>query len=252
MTSLALSKHHGLGNDFLVLLDVPEADLGALARKLCDRRRGIGADGLIAVLPGEPIRMVLHNADGGRAEMSGNGIRCLGQAVVDAGLVASGRFDVLTDAGLRRLDVAEESRPGMRDVTVDMGEPRIVSVRGAPDWRAEVDLGNPHLVLLDDEGVQDIEVVGPAHPDVNVEIIRIEDGGVRMSVHERGVGLTQACGTGSVASAAAARAWELVGERVVVRNPGGDLVVDLSDGAARLTGPSEYVGRIEVPESTWR
>ena len=109
-----LTKHHGLANDFLVVLDevngrVPAVD-GVLARQLCDRRRGIGADGLIhgeAPPAGSEVDVIMHlfNADGSRAEMSGNGIRCLGQALSEARDVREGVFVVSTDAGRRRLQV---------------------------------------------------------------------------------------------------------------------------------------------------
>src|SRR5579885_265720 len=103
--ALHLTKHHGLGNDFLVLLDPPAGlDAAGLARRVCDRRRGIGADGLLLAQPGAggaDVTMELRNADGGRAEMSGNGIRCFAQAVWDAGLSSKSPLEIATDAGVR-------------------------------------------------------------------------------------------------------------------------------------------------------
>ena len=258
---MRLTKHHGLGNDFLVLLDgAADLDAAALARAACDRRRGIGADGLIVARvvssagasdtgadgPGEVV-MELRNADGSRAEMSGNGIRCLGQAVVDAGRASGPELRVYTDAGVRHLSIGSEVRPGLRQVTVDMGPARVVA---AEPGRAEVDTGNPHLVLLVrrlDE--VDLDELGRRHPDVNVEVLAPgpEPDTLVMRVHERGVGITQACGTGSCAVAVAARGWGLVGDRVVVHNPGGPVTVDLKADTVLLTGPAEYVGRVELP-----
>ncbi len=251
MPTLSLTKHHGLGNDFLVLLGdqgVDEAELPALARSLCDRHRGIGADGLLTAVPSTEAvaRMLLHNADGGRAEMSGNGIRCLGQALVDAGWAEVGGFCVHTDAGERWLEVTSEERPGCRSVRVGMGPARVVRLG---EGEAEVDVGNPHLVLLtDDPDGVDLAALGTDHPDLNVEVVRVDDRlRATMRVHERGAGVTEACGTGSCAAVAATAAWGLTGSRVTVHNPGGDVHVELADGDAFLTGPTQFVGRIEVP-----
>ena len=238
---LTLTKHHGLGNDFLVLLDLDgrvSVD-GALARAVCDRHRGVGADGLLHVTAGSDgadVTMVLLNADGSRAEMSGNGISCLAQAVVMAQLVSPPDVRVATDAGLRTVHLDGGQ------ATVDMG-----AVTVKPDGEAVfVDVGNPHLVLRD-EG-QDLQALGTAHADLNVELISAVGGDqLGMRVHERGVGITDSCGTGAVASAAAGREWGLVGDRVVVAQPGGRTEVDLAGATARYTVPVVFVARIEMP-----
>ena len=245
MPSLVLTKHHGLGNDFLVLLDTDDRFAGdtetpAMAVALCDRHRGIGADGLIRLGPN--LRMHLYNADGSRAEMSGNGIRCLAQAIVDGGVHGGPDFEIQTDAGPKWVAASYTGQ-----YTVDMGPARIVS-SDAATRRAEVDTGNPHLVLAD-EG-QDLLQLGAQHPDVNVELIAAGNQGfdLTMRVHERGAGITQACGSGSVASAVAAHHWGLVGTTVTVHNPGGDVQVELKDETTLLTGPAVFIARIEV---TW-
>ena len=258
MPALNLTKHHGLGNDFLVLLDPPpDIDLARLAVRLCDRRRGIGADGLIAVSRGadRELAMQLRNADGSRAEMSGNGIRCLGQAVVDAGWAdGAGEIPVQTDAGVRHLVVHPETEPGLRQVTVDMGA---VTISESSDTSAKVDTGNPHLVLLvDDLAGVDLLELGRRHPELNVEVIAAgpEPDALTLRVHERGAGITEACGTGSCAAAAAAHRWGLVGTSVIVHNPGGDVTVDLepepppvANGVtALLTGPAQRIGEVSV------
>lgn len=258
MPDLTLAKYHALGNDFLVLLagahddhgDLGDLDARALARAACDRRRGVGADGLIVATTGAggeaEVAMLLHNADGSRAEMSGNGIRCLAQAVVDAGLLTGPDLRIRTDAGVRLVTVAPESEPGLRHVTVDMG-PATVSV--TEPGRADVDMGNPHLVLLTrDAATVDLLELGRRHPEVNVEVIAPapEADSLVLRVHERGVGVTEACGTGSCAAAAAARLWGLVGDRVLVHNPGGDVTVDLRPDTVLLTGPTRYVARVEL------
>jgi diaminopimelate epimerase len=128
------------------VLDQPaDADL---ARRLCHRRTGIGADGLIrADTTRTSVVMELWNADGSRAEMSGNGIRCLAQALVDAGRVAEGDVTIATDAGERWVHIGAEYEPGIRTVTVDMG-PATGTVDGRT--QANVSMGNPHTVLLVD------------------------------------------------------------------------------------------------------
>jgi diaminopimelate epimerase len=259
---LRFTKHHGAGNDFLVLLDLDDElalDTRAV-RALCHRRFGVGADGVIRVLAGHrgaDLAMDLHNADGSEAEMSGNGIRCLAQAAVDAGLVEPPRFRVSTAAGVRVVDYAPSERPGSATASVDMG----VAVLG-PDQpqpsdgrRARrVDMGNPHLVLLGPDPAEvDVAELGPrlqeVHPGgINVEFVSVGPDADSLSLRtwERGVGETQACGTGSAAAAAAARSWGLVGERVAVHNRGGTLEVALNGSGIWLSGPVRRVAAVKV------
>lgn len=232
---LRLSKHHGLGNDFLVLLDrdaTPD-----LARAVCDRRTGVGADGLISVVDS---RWVLFNADGSRAESSGNGLRCAAQAVARAKGVTDLDVTFETDAGPRRVELHGDT------ARVEMGR---VTIKRLDERDADVDTGNPHLVLhVDDPATIDLVALGTAHADVNVEVVAVaERDALAFRVHERGAGITMACGTGSVAAAAAAHAWGLVGTTVVVHNPGGDVTVELLDDQAVLTGPTVFIADVEVP-----
>jgi diaminopimelate epimerase len=261
MGVVRLTKHHGLGNDFLVLLDgAGSVDLDeATARALCDRRRGVGADGLIVVGPGRDgadVTMLLRNADGSRAEMSGNGIRCLSQAVaLDRG---ADRLDVVvaTDAGPRALVVAPWPNPRTAAVRVDMGpakvdlEPSLDVLLGRA---ALVDMGNPHLVLpREDLAAVDVTTDGPALEalvpgGVNVEWYRRRpDGDLELVVWERGAGATEACGTGACAVAAADAAWHGGAGTVAVHMPGGAVEVGLGE-ALTLTGPAVFVATVEVP-----
>jgi diaminopimelate epimerase len=262
------SKHEGAGNDFLVVLDPDDTVRlsAAQARLLADRHRGVGADGIIRVGPGRDrcdLSMQLLNADGGEAEMSGNGIRCLAQAAVDAGLVAPPRFTVATGGGVRTVEY-RPGRDGWASASVDMGR-----VTLGPEQAAEadggrartVDVGNPHLVLLGaDSSAVDIAEAGPKLQaayagGINVEWITVvaDDAGelLDLRVWERGVGETLACGTGSVAAAAAARSWGALagGGAVRVRNPGGVLEVTLADvagGDAVLAGPVRKVADVDI------
>jgi diaminopimelate epimerase len=201
--------------------------------------------------------MELWNADGSVAEMSGNGIRCLAQAAVEAGVVRPPTFTVWTMAGLRTVEYHPGAAPGVAEASVDMGK----AVLGPdqpqqfPDRRArQVDMGNPHLVLLGPNVADvDVEQLGTqlqaAHPGgINVEFITEGPGpdAITLRVWERGVGQTQACGTGSAAAAAAAQSWGVVGDRVEVHNPGGVLTVVLASDGIFLSGPVRTVARIDV------
>src|SRR3954452_19337478 len=154
---MRFTKHHGLGNDFLVMLDLDDTRpvSSELARAVCDRHRGVGADGVLRVTKGRPgcdVTMHLLNADGSRAEMSGNGISCLVQAVRHAKLVRSSQVIVATDAGPRRVAAAGSGDWRVDRMTVDMGPAKVLD--DDTDWlgvpanaAARVDVGNPHLVL---------------------------------------------------------------------------------------------------------
>ncbi len=260
---MRLTKHHGLGNDFLVALDVDDVRPldGGDAVALCDRQRGIGADGLIRVTAGTggaDVTMTLFNADGSRAEMSGNGIRCLTQAVFQAGLAMPPTLSVMTDAGVRTVTVHDPVDLSTQRISVDMGPAKVGD--DEPDWldegierAARVDLGNPHLVLLGGPGAPDVSALGPhvnalVPGGINVEVVQVgaTPGTLDMTVFERGVGVTLACGTGACAAAAAAHAWDQVPAQVVVRMPGGEVTVELAD-TVTLTGPSTSVARIDTP-----
>lgn len=228
-----LRKYHGLGNDFLVLVD-PDGKQPideAMARAACDRHRGVGADGLIRVTA-TPLTMELRNADGSRAETSGNGLRCVALAVVDAGLEPGPQFTVTTEAGPRRLTVHDDGR-----VSADMGAATI-------DGR-HVDLGNPHEVMF----VEQLTVVSGPRDGVNVEYVTVgpEADELSMRVFERGVGETEACGSGACAAAAVAHAEGRVGPRVTVHQPGGAVTVDLSGPSIVLTGSATFVCEVEWP-----
>lgn len=263
---MRLTKHQGLGNDFLVLMDLTgvHAVSTDVARAVCDRHRGIGADGLLHVTAGTgqaDVTMALYNADGSRAEMSGNGIRCLGQAVLQAEFRPGPRLRVATDAGLRTLEILPTEEPHTHVVTVDMGP---VDDQGdAVEWIGAgvvaagwASMGNPHLVLYapEPDHAPDVVEVGRIVNDktsggANVEIIAVgpENDEIILEVYERGVGPTLACGTGACAAAAVAHRWGLVGRDVRVRMPGGTAHVTLAEGTILLGGPTTSIGLIEFP-----
>ena len=263
---MRLTKHHGLGNDFLVLLDLdgilPVSPDQAVA--LCDRHSGIGADGLIRVTAGTgdaDVTMHLLNADGSRAEMSGNGIRCLAQAVFQAGLATPPVLRVATDAGLRKVTVLSRRGPRTHRLSVEMGQAKVGE--SEPEWvegevlrEVRVDIGNPHVVLhwgaptlpgTDELVAIGSRIDGATPGGVNVEIIRPgSPGQLDMVVYERGVGPTQACGTGACAVVAAAHEWELVGEQATVIMPGGPVDITLGDPVL-LTGDATSIAIFDTP-----
>ncbi len=264
-----LSKHHGLGNDFLIHLDADGvvAPTAAQVRALCGRRRGVGADGFICAVPsgeGVTAAMSLWNADGGRAEMSGNGLRCLVHALVRAGW-SDGAGVVVTDAGPRRFWV--DRRDGLTaEIGVEMGTPREVPV--PPEVRAAlpgahavvgIDVGNPHVVaVVDDLDALDPAQIGPrvealAAGGTNVHVAALDPTAdpagparVQMRTWERGVGPTEACGTGAVAVATAMAGLGLVPAEVTVAMPGGVVRVRGGDPAV-LSGPVTLIAELCVP-----
>ena len=281
MTSVHLSKLHATANDFLVLVDL-EATLGpagasrlspAVAAALCDRRRGIGADGLIRVLAGtdgSDCAMELTNADGGAAEISGNGLRCLARVAAGLGLGSDERMVVDTAAGRREITLTR--RPDGGEVVfaeVDMGAVTFVPADiplDAPDpfdLEAVVDgvayrgdaagAGNPHFVfLVDDPAAVPLDRHGPVLETdarfprrTNVEMVAVREGGLHMRVWERGVGETASCGSGACAAAAVAHRRGLVPARSVVVVPGGELSVEVGD-TVRLGGPVVHVFDVDV------
>lgn len=264
---LTLAKLHGAGNDFLVVID-PDGvrPIGAaLARALCDRHRGVGADGVLRALAptdGGDLRMELHNADGSVAETSGNGLRCLALAALEAGMVAGERLAVETSAGVRQVEVRGRTA-GAADIAVGMGTVELAAGDAdppGPGWRARrASVGNPHLVILVPavEGFPVAEVgkrIDSAEPGgMNVEVIGppATAGLLDLVVWERGAGVTLACGSGSCAAAAAARLWGLCDDSVTVSNPGGELFVELSGAdplapQAVLSGPARHVATVTV------
>jgi diaminopimelate epimerase len=207
------------------------------------------------------VVMHLFNADGSRAEMSGNGIRCLGQALATARDVREAVFHVATDGGIRRLQVTQSVDGQTSLVSVDMGSfgpgPALPDevVRHLDEVRmATGDMGNPHLVLLvADPAAVDVATQGAwleaQFPGgVNVEFIApVGPDTIALRVWERGAGITEACGTGACAAARVAHDWGLVGERVRVEMPGGAAEVELGS-TITLVGPAVHVATVEYAD----
>ena len=272
--NVSVTKHNGLGNDFLVLnrreasalsnAQVSEIDWPNIARNWCNRKTGVGADGLLLLgrIDANTLTMRLYNSDGSLAEMSGNGIRCLAQAAFMADeLTTEVVYIVATDAGERRVVVTPQANdPLTVDASVDMGpigtlvEPSGWSTLECDPMRPvmHISVGNPHSVV----GVEDVAIVplkelGEKVPQINLEIIEPgpEVNAITMRVHERGAGITQACGTGACASAWAAVQWGLVpasASEVIVHMDGGDVQVRVNEpkaGSVTLIGSAQFMSR---------
>jgi diaminopimelate epimerase len=258
-------KYEGLGNDF-VLLDRRRTgnDISAeTARALCNRRRGVGADGVLVLLP-SPLaqaRMVVHNADGSLAEMCGNGLRCVVKHLLDAE-PGSETVEIETGAGV--LASRAFRRDGeVEEVEVELGPARILfrdrHVPGLSFPATAISMGNPHLVLLGapPEVVREhgprLEHL-PEFPErTNVEAVSRSTEGLRVDVWERGAGLTDACGTGAAAAVVAAvlSDWIRPEAFVTARLPGGLLAVRVSADLLRTTlrGPARFVFSADLPEA---
>ncbi len=279
---MRFAKGHGTGNDFVILVD-PGDDQGLsadLAARLCDRRAGIGADGVLRAVrtdalaaapnrsaagsPAGPVPewyMDYRNSDGSPAEMCGNGIRVFARYLADRGLATRPAFTVATRSGFRRVRFEDDG-----NITAEMGAvtvlgPGRVVVGGPGGVTCEglrISVGNPHLTCLVDAALAGFDLTRPPQLDPaqfphggNVELVRVTGPGATvMRVHERGSGETRSCGTGAVAAAAAAAAataqnrgsWQ-------VSVPGGQLTVTLEPGTAWLAGPAVIVAEGELDDA---
>jgi diaminopimelate epimerase len=276
------SKGHGTENDFVVLPD-PDGVLDltpARVAALCDRRRGLGADGVLRVVrwaalgdgpepePGVEWFMDYRNADGTVAEMCGNGVRVFARYLEHAGWLTGGETPLGTRAGVRTVRL--EPRDGTDgDVSVDMGpavvgETSTASIHGEAFPGVAVDVGNPHLACVTGVAIDGLDLTCPPGHDpalfphgVNVEFVSpVSTAGghaeIAMRVHERGVGETRSCGTGTVAAVVAAlRHAGRSGGTVAVQTRGGRLRVTVDGSTTVLHGPAVLVAHGELTRSWW-
>lgn len=279
---MKFTKMHGAGNDYVYVNCFEEAmpeDPAQMARKVSDRHKGIGSDGLILICPSDRghARMRMYNADGSESEMCGNGIRCVAKYVYDHGIAQEDTLQIETGNGVLSLEV-EVNHGLVEQVRVDMGAPILVSseipttLPGDPPQNAPlqvgdktlevtcVSMGNPHCITFVEE-VNDewVHGIGPqvevheAFPNrVNAEFIQVvSPAEMIMRVWERGSGETQACGTGACASAVAGVLTGRIDRKVLCHLPGGDLLLEWPDeGSVFMTGPAEEVFSGEWKESS--
>lgn len=270
-------KMHGLGNDFVfVMAEAAELpSLKEMAKGVCDRNFGVGADGLIVLVPSEKadLRMVIYNSDGSEAEMCGNAIRCAAVLWAQKHPQAKEPISIETLKGIQYCTIKDRSK---RDwlVTVDMGEPALkpglIPVKGQGEavidasYEANglkfrftcVNMGNPHAVAFVEESTRKLMLeAGPemeVHPDfpkkTNVEFAQmLPDGGIKVFVWERGVGPTLACGSGACAVAVAAHLSGRAGRASRIDLPGGSLHIEWrEDNRVLMTGPAAFVFKGEL------
>lgn len=257
------SKYEALGNDFIIIdLRVPQGGENfspyEFAKKYCERRFGIGADGVITLEnPSSEefdFKMRIINSDGSEAEMSGNGIRCLAKYVYDMNLISKDSVVFETKAGPRVVKKVQDN------FEVDMGKPKIKDkffLREGDNWGEkfeciEVDVGNPHVVIFGDYPREVFLSFAPQiskSKNVNVEFAKIEDKNViKVWVWERGVGETLACGTGAVAVFASAREKKLIKNEAEISFKGGNIKVKQKDEKVFIEGGANFVfsGYVEI------
>jgi diaminopimelate epimerase len=269
---LRFAKYQASGNDFVIVDEIDRPAPAVAAEAVCDRWTGVGADGLIRVTRGTaaPFRFDLTNADGSPAEMSGNGMRCLGAYLRETGCLNVDEVDVETPAGTRHVMLTRDG-DRVTAAIVEMGTPnftRAAIPMVGPAWETfqeqpieiggrltvtatALSMGNPHLVLFVDEEPDryHLEHIGPAlerhelFPErTNVELARVRDADIHVRVWERGVGETLACGTGACAVAVASHEAGRAGRTTTVRFRGGPLEVERrEDGQVLLGGPVAHV-----------
>ena len=289
LKTVRFSKGHGTQNDFVVLPDI-EAELrlnDSVVAALCDRRRGLGADGLLRVttagaaqragvfteLPAgvtaDDWYMDYRNADGSIAQMCGNGVRVFAHYLRASGLESRNEFVVGSLAGPRPV-VLHAVDAVDAEVTVEMGRARAYGtgsamVAGRTFEGVSVDVGNPHLACVDHSlsmsGLAALDIAAPVSFDteqfpegVNVEVLTAPvDGAVAMRVHERGVGETRSCGTGTVAATLAALQYTGADTGTLrVYIPGGEVAVTITETTSFLRGPSVLLAHGELSEQWWR
>lgn len=278
---MEFTKMHGLGNDFIVIYGEKELPNNAneLALKVCDRFFGIGADGLVYILPSDnaDFKMRIINSDGSEAEQCGNAIRCVSKYVYDHKLIDRKAITIETiGAGVQPVQLTVEEGI-VKQVRVDMGEPILnglaipttfdkkqvvnetVQVDGQDYTFTAVSMGNPHCVIeVEDAKTLDYSVIGPklevheAFPKkINVEFVTIYNRNhIEMRVWERGAGPTLACGTGACATLVASVLRDKADRAATVSLKGGDLYIEWnsSDNHLYMTGPAEevFTGRLRV------
>lgn len=267
MISMRFVKGHGTGNDFIVLpdLDATMQLTDETVQALCDRHFGVGADGVLRVVPTAAVPEVAHladearwfmdyrNADGSAVEMCGNGIRVFARFLHEEGLETAGELTIATRAGVKTV-----TRLDRATYAVDMGTPVFtgptptpIDAEGRTYDVTQVSMGNPHVVLfVDDVDAAPVRTLGPVietlpqfESGTNVEFVRIDGPhALSMRVWERGVGETLSCGTGACAAAVAAAVAGHTERRVAVGLPGGTLDINWTEqGRVAMTGPAIFV-----------
>lgn len=271
-------KMHGAGNDFIFIKDfnfeiIEECEI---AKKICDRHYGIGADGLVIVRKSEiaDSKMVIINSDGSRANMCGNAIRCFGKYVYENGIINKTNFSVETGDGVKNIELIIENDK-VKYVKVFMGNPSYDG-KDIPlnfdgniiDSNIEIDnksyrittllMGVPHTVVFDDNDEYEVHEDGAAiekfnlfKEGTNVNFVKIVDRNhITVNTWERGAGATLACGTGCSASVVVAKKLGLVDKNaeIIVKAPGGELIIDLVGNDVYMKGPAEFVfeGKINL------
>jgi diaminopimelate epimerase len=281
---IEFTKMEGIGNDFIFIDDRKHSiedhiSYRTLSRRLCDRRFGIGGDGMILILNSQTcdLQFRIFNSDGSEAQMCGNGMRCFARLVYEKQIVQKNEFSVETPAGKIIPRILFDKEGKIEAVKVDMGQPILdpvsipfvstrsqaiseeMEIEGRQIMITAVSMGNPHAVIfVDSADKAPVLQLGPMieknprFPEkTNVEFVEvISNNELRMKVWERGAGVTLACGTGACAAMVAAHVNQKIGEQAVVHLDGGDLFIEWDQKTNHVykTGPARkvYTGTIEI------
>ncbi|MFH1053543.1 MAG: diaminopimelate epimerase [Candidatus Woesearchaeota archaeon] len=281
MVKIKFTKMHGLGNDYLFIDRIREickdncpGDPSKLSKEMSDRHFGVGADGIVIMLPPEEkshdASMRIFNADGSEAEMCGNAIRCIAKYLYDEKIVKKKKMEIETGAGIIRPKIIGMENGEVKTVEVDMGKPVVKGLNKEIEVNGEkgkkrfigniISMGNPHFVIfIKDLNDIDVEEIGPVIENhdlfpnrTNVEFVQVKNPKeIIMRVWERGSGVTLACGTGACASVVAGIEKNLIENDVTVHLLGGSLLVGINkEGHVIMTGPAEkvFLGEYDTKE----
>lgn len=267
---MKFTKMHGTGNDFIVINDLDLKCLNQeseIAKKMCHRRFGVGADGLILIRPSEvaDIKMLIVNSDGSIPNMCGNAIRCFGRYVYDKKIVSKNIFEVETGDGIKVLELSIKDNGDVENIKVNMGKSSfdgkyipLDNMDKLVDGRIEINnkvynvttllMGVPHTIIFDNtnefevEEGKYIEKYPLFKEGTNVNFVKVVDKeNIEVRTWERGAGATYSCGTGSCASVIVSNLFKYVDKKVNVKVPGGSLIIEVIDDMVYMSGSAEFI-----------
>lgn len=252
---IKFSKYHGLGNDFIIINKLDGLDYSRLAKEICNRNTGIGADGLIVVII-DPFTMLYYNQDGSSGSMCGNGLRCFGKYVVDNKIIKSNSFLINTLAGEYNVEINTEivksKFPYSLDskiMKIDTNLPKFLNELVLNTKVNAIYTGTDHLVVF----IEDVNSINEEYAKalhnhklftkkINVNFVKVKNRSeLEIKTYERGVGFTLACGTGAVASFIISRLYNYVDSKIEVNYVVGKLVIEEINGEVYASGPAEKV-----------
>lgn len=272
---MRFTKMQGLGNDFIFIEDFEEKILKSeieIAKKVCDRRFGIGADGLVIIRKSEnaDAKMIIINSDGSRANMCGNATRCFAKYIYENGYIKKDIIKIETGDGIKEAKLVIDSKDKVKVITINMGEPSFdgkdiplknknslinedIEINNRKFNLTSLLMGVPHTILIDNKSeysINDGEIIEKHDiflENTNVNFVKvISDEIIEVKTWERGAGATLACGTGCCASVVALNKLDLLKDRVIVKTLGGNLLIEIIENNVYMTGEAEFICKGEL------